>query len=151
METTNLETIDVLTLLPQRPPFVMIDALTSLDETTTTSRLTVRPDNLFVEADGTLNPCALIENMAQTCAARLGYVNTYINKGPVRLGFIGGIKHLEVLRPARLGETLTTHVAVVQEVLQTTLVHCTVSVGSEVIAAGDLKIAMTDIKAADDE
>ena len=151
MEPTNLEQIDVLTLLPQRPPFVMIDALTSLDEQHTTSRLTVRAGHLFLEPNGTLNPCALVENMAQTCAARLGYVNTYIHKGPVRLGFIGGIKHLEVLRPARLGETLTTHVAVVQEVLQTTLVHCTVSVGSEVIATGDLKIALTDINARDDE
>ena len=151
MEPTNLEQIDVLTLLPQRPPFVMIDALTSLDEQHTTSRLTVRAGHLFLEPNGTLNPCALVENMAQTCAAGMGYVNRYVDKGPVRLGFIGGIKHLSVLRPVRLGETLTTCVEVVGAILQMTLVHCTVSVGSEVIATGDLKIALTDINARDDE
>ena len=59
----NLETIDVLTLLPQRPPFVMIDRLMHCDEVGTTTQFTVRPDNLFIEDGGVLNPCALVENI----------------------------------------------------------------------------------------
>ena len=66
MTDSELSSIDVLTLLPQRPPFVMIDRLTHFDETMTTTQLTVRTDNLFTEADGHLNPCALVENIAQT-------------------------------------------------------------------------------------
>ena len=94
MTKTQLETIDVLTLLPQRPPFVMIDRLIHFDEVVTTTQLEVRPDNLFMEADGLLNNCALVENIAQTCAARMGYINQYIYKERVRLGFIGSIKKL---------------------------------------------------------
>lgn len=146
MTKTQLETIDVLTLLPQRPPFVMIDRLIHFDEVVTTTQLEVRPDNLFMEADGLLNNCALVENIAQTCAARMGYINQYIYKERVRLGFIGSIKNLQVLRPAREGEVLTTSIEVVQEVLQLTLVNATVKVGDETIMTAEMKIALSDIE-----
>jgi predicted hotdog family 3-hydroxylacyl-ACP dehydratase len=146
MTKTQLETIDVLTLLPQRPPFVMIDRLIHFDEVVTTTQLEVRPDNLFMEADGLLNNCALVENIAQTCAARMGYINQYIYKERVRLGFIGSIKNLQVLRPAREGEVLTTSIEVVQEVLQLTLVNATVKVGDETIVTAEMKIALSDIE-----
>lgn len=146
MTKTQLETIDVLTLLPQRPPFVMIDRLIHFDEVVTTTQLEVRPDNLFMEADGLLNNCALVENIAQTCAARMGYINQYIYKECVRLGFIGSIKNLQVLRPAREGEVLTTSIEVVQEVLQLTLVNATVKVGDETIVTAEMKIALSDIE-----
>jgi predicted hotdog family 3-hydroxylacyl-ACP dehydratase len=142
----SLENINVLTLLPQRPPFVMIDSLTHFDETLTTTRLTVSEDNIFVEQGGVLNPCALVENIAQTCAARMGYINQYIYNERVRLGFIGSIKNLQVLRPAREGEVLTTSIEVVQEVLQLTLVNATVKVGDETIVTAEMKIALSDIE-----
>ena len=97
MEKQPLEQINVLTLLPQRRPFVMIDRLTHFDPVRTVTELTVREDNLFYE-DGQLNPCALVENIAQTCAARMGYINQYLYKENVKLGFIGGIKNLQVMR-----------------------------------------------------
>ena len=149
MSDKELEKIDVLTLLPQRPPFVMIDCLTHFDEVLTASRFSVRADNLFME-DGILNSCALVENIAQTCAARMGYINEYILKDKVKLGFIGDIKHLQVTRPARLGEVLTTEVEVMQEVLQMTLVKAHVKVGEELIVTADMKIALTDIEASPD-
>ena len=124
----------------------MIDRLIHFDEVVTTTQLEVRPDNLFMEADGLLNNCALVENIAQTCAARMGYINQYIYKERVRLGFIGSIKNLQVLRPAREGEVLTTSIEVVQEVLQLTLVNATVKVGDETIVTAEMKIALSDIE-----
>lgn len=144
----NLETIDVLTLLPQRPPFVMIDRLVHFDPVVTTTQFEVRADNLFME-DGVLNSCALVENIAQTCAARMGYINQYIYKEKVKLGFIGGIKNLVVLRPVLLGEVLTTTIEVVQEVLQLTLVNAMVKVGDETVVSAEMKIALSDIDAID--
>ena len=146
MTDSELSRIDVLTLLPQRPPFVMIDRLTHFDETVTTTQLTVRTDNLFTEADGHLNPCALVENIAQTCAARMGYINRYIYRQRVRLGYIGGIKNLQVLRTPRVGELLTTSIEVLQEVMRLTLVTATVRVGDEVIVTAEMKIALSDIE-----
>lgn len=146
MTDSELSRIDVLTLLPQRPPFVMIDRLTHFDETMTTTQLTVRTDNIFTEADGHLNPCALVENIAQTCAARMGYINRYIYRQRVRLGYIGGIKNLQVLRTPRVGELLTTSIEVLQEVMRLTLVNATVRVGDEVIVTAEMKIALSDIE-----
>ena len=96
-----------------------------------------------------LNSCALVENIAQTCAARMGYINQYIYKEKVKLGFIGGIKNLVVLRPVLLGEVLTTTIEVVQEVLQLTLVNAMVKVGDETVVSAEMKIALSDIDAID--
>ena len=144
---TDLEKIDVLTLLPQRPPFVMIDRLTHFDEVVTTTQFTLREDNLFMEEGGVLNSCALVENIAQTCAARMGYINSYISKENVKLGFIGAIKRLEIARTARQGETLSTSIEVMQEVGAVTMVNATVKVGEETIVTAEMKIALSDIDA----
>ena len=149
MTKNELESIDVLTLLPQRPPFVMIDCLTHFDDVLTASRFQVKADNIFMGDDGMLNSCALAENIAQTCAARMGYINQYILKDKVKLGFIGDIKHLKIWREARVGDELRTEIEVLQEVLQMTLVKATVKVGEETIVTADMKIALTDIDAAD--
>ena len=146
MTETEFRKIDVLTLLPQRMPFVMIDHLTHFDEVVTATDFEVRPDNIFVE-DGVLNPCALIENIAQTCAARMGYINLYIYKKNVRLGFIGGVKNLVVERPAVVGETLTTKVEVLEDIMQMTLVKASITVGEETLVTAEMKIALTDIDA----
>ena len=127
----------------------MIDCLTHFDDVLTASRFQVKADNIFMGDDGVLNSCALAENIAQTCAARMGYINQYILKDKVKLGFIGDIKHLKIWREARVGDELRTEIEVMQEVLQMTLVKATVKVGEETIVTADMKIALTDIDAAD--
>lgn len=144
---SDVEKIDVLTLLPQRPPFVMIDRLIHFDEVVTTTSFAVREDNLFMEEDGMLNSCALMENIAQTCAARMGYINLFVHEEHVKLGFIGSVKGFKVIRPARKGEVLTTSIEVIQEVMQLTQVLAEVKVGDETIATAEMRIAETDIDA----
>jgi len=141
----SLETINVLDLLPQRPPFIMIDRLVFSDEVVTTTKFLVRSDNIFMEGD-VLNACALVENIAQTCAARMGYIN-YVNHEKVRIGFIGSIRNLNILRPVRLGELLTTSIEVKEEVMQLTLVEASVRVGDETVVTAEMKIALSDIVA----
>ena len=132
--------IDILELLPQRPPFVMVDHLTDYSETQSSCDLTIRNDNVFCE-NGELAAAGLIEHIAQTCAARLGYYNKYILKTGVRLGFIGEVKDLDIVRLPREGETLNTTIVVMQEIFDVTLVTAEVRVGEEVIATTRLKIA----------
>ena len=138
--------IDILELLPQRPPFVMVDHLTDYSETQSTCCLLVRNDNVFLEK-GCLAPEGLIEHIAQTCAARLGYYNCYILKTGVRLGFIGEVKDLNILRLPREGELIETTITVMQEIFDVTLVTAEVHVGTEVIATTRLKIAQGESSA----
>lgn len=132
--------IDILELLPQRPPFAMVDHLMDYSETQTTCDLTIRPDNVFCE-NGEFASAGLIEHIAQTCAARLGYYNKYILKTGVRLGFIGEVKNLNILRLPREGEQIETTITIMQEIFDVTLVNAEVRVGTEVIATTILKIA----------
>jgi predicted hotdog family 3-hydroxylacyl-ACP dehydratase len=136
----NTKDIPILELLPQRPPFVMVDHLTDYSETQSSCCLTIRPDNIFLEK-GCLAPSGIIEHIAQTCAARLGYYNCYILKTGVRLGFIGEVKDLNILRLPREGETIETTITVMQEIFDVTLVTAEVRVGTEVIVTTRLKIA----------
>ena len=138
----EFERIDVHTLLPQQEPFVMIDRLVHYDPVRTVTMLEVRPDNIFAD-DGHLSVAGLNENIAQTCAARMGYISGS-SGGKVKIGVIGAITGFSANRTPLVGEVITTTIDVVQEVFQVTLVHATVTVGDEVIAETNLKIALQD-------
>ena len=141
----DFEKIDIHELLPQQPPFVMVDKLLHFDERVTTTAFEVRDDNIFVD-DGILNACALAENIAQTCATRLGFVNKYILKRAIQLGFIGSIRNMEVLRTPIVGEHLVTTIVVREEIMGLTLVDATVMAGDETIVTAEMKIALSDIE-----
>ena len=138
----EFEKTDVHTLLPQQEPFVMIDRLVHYDPVRTVTSLEVRADNIFVD-NGHLSVAGINENIAQTCAARMGYISRSSGER-IRIGVIGAITGFSVSRTPLTGEVLTTTIDVVQEVFQVTLVHATVRVGDEVIAETDLKIALQD-------
>ena len=65
---------ELFRLIPQRPPMVMIDRFYGIEENTSWSGLTVTPDNLFCR-DGVLQETGIIEHIAQSAAARVGYIN----------------------------------------------------------------------------
>ncbi|SUB79468.1 (3R)-hydroxymyristoyl-ACP dehydratase [Segatella buccae] len=139
----DLEQIDIHELLPQREPFVMVDKLVYFDEKTTTTSFLVREDNLFVE-NGRLNACALAENIAQTCAARLGYVNKYILKRGIQIGFIGAVKDLKVIDTPVVGDVLTTTIHVLEQIMGLTLVTAVIRIGDRVVTTAEMKIALAD-------
>lgn len=141
----SFEEIDILDLIPQRPPFVLIDRLVHFDERRTVTRFTVREEHLFCE-HGALQAAGLIENIAQTCAARMGYINL-INAERVKLGFIGAIRDLEIRRLPRCGETLLTTIGNPQEVFRMMLVDAEVRAGEEILATAQMKIALSEIDA----
>lgn len=136
---------DILELLPQRRPFVMVDKLLYCDPVITRSQLQVRADNIFND-QGHLSTAGICENIAQTCAARIGYLSLSMD-GPVKLGFIGAINNMQVNRTPVTGETLITEIKVLQEVFNITLVHAVMKSGDDVIAETDLKIALSDDEA----
>ena len=141
----NVSEVDILELIPQRPPFIMVDRLLHFDRIVTTAEFAVREDNIFLEGDE-LQPEGLVENIAQTCAARIGYVNL-MNKESVRLGFIGAVRNLSILGTPRIGETIETTITVKEEIFQMTLVDAEIRLNGSVIVNAEMKIALSDIVA----
>jgi predicted hotdog family 3-hydroxylacyl-ACP dehydratase len=135
--------IDIQELLPQRPPILMVDRLLSADDKQVETELLVRADNIFVE-NGTLKAYAIIENMAQTCAAQLGYADVYVNgKKDVRIGYIGSVKRMQIDASPRVGETLRTRMEVVEDFGDMKLVTAESFVNNHRIAVAELTIALS--------
>ena len=141
----EFEKIDIHELLPQQEPFVMAGKLRHFDmeKTVTTSKIV--DSNIFVEK-GVFTASGIIENIAQTCAARIGYVNKYILKKGIQLGFIGAIRNLNLYRCPKIGEVIETTIITIEEIFGMTLVTATVKVGDEIIAESEMKIALSEME-----
>ena len=121
----------------------MIGKLIHFDRQLTVTRTTVEPSNIFVE-QGSMTAAGIVENIAQTCAARIGYVNKYILLKGVHIGFIGAVRNFEIVRRPVVSEVLTTRVEVKEEVFGMTLANATVTCGDELIASTEMKIAVKE-------
>lgn len=138
----EIKDIDILTLIPQRRPFVMIDRLLSFDEIESSTDFVIKEDNIFCK-DGLFLETGIMENIAQTCAARIGYININNNES-VKIGVIGSIKDLIITKLPKVGTTLVTKVKVLSEVFAITLVESEVYDNDELIAKCEMKISLTD-------
>ena len=135
--------IDIHELLPQRDPFIMIGELCHFDMECTVSSLHIKESNLFV-SNGKLTSLGIIENIAQTCAARIGYINKYILLKGVQIGVIGAINEFELYDFPRVGETIITEIRLIDEVFGMLLVSATVNSGNKLMATTKMKIAIKD-------
>ena len=133
-------------ILPQREPFVFVDRLIHYDERETVTTFLVPADHLLVE-DGHLTAAGILENMAQSSAARIGYLCKYILHVPVRIGYIGAIKKFRVHRLPAVGETMTTTILFREDVFGISLVDAVVRVGEDIIAEASLKTALGEKEA----
>ena len=139
----EIEKIDIHELLPQQEPFVMVGRMTHFDEKETRTATRITEGNIMFE-DGVFTPSGIVENIAQTCAARIGYVNKYIRRKGIQLGFIGAIRNLRIHRHPHVGETIETSVVTLQEVFGMTLVSATVTGPDGPVAEAEMKIAISD-------
>ncbi len=128
----------ILGLIPQRPPIVMVDSFFGIEENCSYSGLTVTPDNIFCEA-GKLQEPGIIEHIAQSAAARIGFI--YTQQGAqVPLGFIGSVDKLRIYDLPEVGMKLFTEITVVQEVFDITLIAAQVKADEKLIAECRMKI-----------
>ncbi len=141
----EFDKIDIHELLPQREPFVMVGRLLHFDMERTVTRTEVGEGNIFVDS-GVWSASGIIENIAQTCAARIGYVNKYILKKGIQLGFIGAIRNMNLYRRPAVGEVVETSIVTIEEIFGMTLVNATVKVGDELIAEAEMKIALSEVE-----
>lgn len=137
----QLRAIDIHELLPQQDPFVMIGCLTQIDEVRTVTETVISPQNIFVD-DGQFSASGLIENIAQSCAARIGFVNKYILHNGIQIGVIGAVKNFQVVSLPKAGQTINTTVDTVSEVFGMTLAKATVTCEGEVLATTEIKIGV---------
>lgn len=140
----NITGTDVLSLIPQRPPMAMVDAFRGIDvDGLSWTGLTVRADNVFVLGGVFIAP-GVIEHMAQSAAARAGYLCMKEGRA-VPVGFIASIENMtfSCCLPHE-GDTLETSVEVVADIFNMSLVHAVCRAGGNIVAEGNMKIYTQD-------
>ena len=138
--TTKLP--DILTIIPQRPPFVFVDRMLRASMEQVQVVFLVTEACPLVE-DGCLRLAGLVEHAAQACAARAGWLQQ-VQHQAIRIGYIGAIKQIEATRLPQIGETLTTTATLIQEVANISLLECVTCVGDEQIAHTTIKLALAE-------
>jgi predicted hotdog family 3-hydroxylacyl-ACP dehydratase len=134
----TLPTQDILTLIPQRWPFIMVDTLASSNDEATHTTLLVQAENVLVNS-GELSEAGLVENIAQTAAARAGYIAHQLGK-PMLPGFIGAVKNLEVFALPKVGDTIETEVKIENQIFDVTIIKGKITCKGITIAQCEMKI-----------
>ncbi|MFW5793112.1 MAG: 3-hydroxyacyl-ACP dehydratase [Bacteroidota bacterium] len=129
---------EIFKYIPQRPPFVFIDKLFQADKEKLVSGFYVCKDNPLI-ADGKLSESGLVENIAQTAAAGIGY-KCIANNEPVLPGFIGAVKKLQINDLPETGSEIETTVKVVTEVMNATVIHGVIMYNEKILAECDMNI-----------
>lgn len=95
----------IASLLPHRPPMVLLDEALSLDGDRATCAAVVREGAVFVEA-GELPAVVLIEHMAQAVAALAGHAARARGDGAA-VGYVVGAREVNLhVAAARVGDRL---------------------------------------------
>jgi predicted hotdog family 3-hydroxylacyl-ACP dehydratase len=139
-----ITTGDIQSLIPQRPPFVMVDQLLSFTETTARGGFRVKVDNIFVENDEFKEP-GLLENIAQTAAAWAGYISKKENK-PVATGYIGSVKNLEIYSFPKTGDELIAEITIENQIFDVIIVSGMISCNEKMLAQCKIKIFIIQTK-----
>lgn len=129
---------DILPLIPQREPFVMIDTLIGSDETHTWTNFRVLPDNIFVQNGFLLEP-ALVENIAQTAASRLGQSSQLEGKS-APIGYIGAVQNLEIFALPKVNDVLETEIKVEKQIFDVSVISGKIWCNDELMAQCEMKI-----------
>ena len=136
-----LRSIDIHTILPQQEPFVMVDNLIAFTTEAATTETVIRDTNIFVN-DGYFSASGMMENIAQTCAARVGFNDKYILHKEVRVGFIGAVRNYTIHELAAVGSVIQTKIDILQDIFGMTLADAQVICDGKVIATAEIKLSV---------
>jgi 3-hydroxymyristoyl/3-hydroxydecanoyl-(acyl carrier protein) dehydratase len=136
----------ILEIIPQRPPMVMVERLMVCDSKTTVTQLPVKEDNIFLTKNG-LSPSGIMESMAQTAAARTGWLiknQSGSENKKVPIGVIGSIKNFKLHFQPVAGMLMNITVEVRLEVMQAAVVNAKVEVEGKLSAEAEMQIFLTE-------
>lgn len=135
---------DITQYIPQREPMLMVDRLTEVTTDEAHTEWMVRADHCLTGPDGRLAEVGLIEHIAQSASAFVGYAAREAGYEKPPLGYIGEVKGFRCLRQPLVGETLCTRVCMGPEVGGVTLMEGKTSIGEEVVATVSMKIFVSE-------
>lgn len=121
---------DIHLLLPQQEPYVLIDRLMRFEKNKVVTKSSVSALNTVG---------GLLENIAQTSSARIGFINRYILHRDVSAGMLAAVPEMKIYALPKAGDTITTTLEVTAEVFDMCMAKAEVRRGDELLATAELK------------
>ncbi|MDO4462638.1 MAG: pseudouridylate synthase [Bacteroidia bacterium] len=134
-----LRNIDVKDILPHRNPFLLVDNIIYIDDTITKTEFSISENCIFV-SNGVFNAEALIEIVAQTCAARIGYISKYLLNKEVSIGYIGAIRSLVQYTTPKVGDKLICSIEILDQVFNMSRAIATIYSNDNVVLTTEIKV-----------
>jgi predicted hotdog family 3-hydroxylacyl-ACP dehydratase len=133
-------TSDLESLIPHRPPIRWLDSLIECTETDAKATVAFSKDH-FAANDGKVSESALVECVAQTVAAALGWRSRQKPAGSKPAGgMLAAISNFTFHQRAPLDTPLEIAVHEVRRLGPMVLISGRITAGSQLIAAGELSL-----------
>ena len=129
---------DLHSFIPQQFPFVMVDHLISAKGNVFKTSFRPAADNVLVD-NGCFSEAGIIENIAQSAALQAGY-QAKQNNDPIKIGYIGALRNLEIHSLPKVGQTIETEIVVENHVLDAIIINGYVWLENEMIASTEIRI-----------
>ncbi|MGB0402844.1 MAG: hypothetical protein ACPGEG_02025 [Salibacteraceae bacterium] len=139
---------NVTSLLPHKPPFVLISHLIEMIENRAITQFDIPDDHILVENDH-LSEAGLLENLAQSAALSAGFAyftsrETSMDTYNPPLGYMGSIKKITISRLPHKSEIIETRTILSNSIKSgnTEIVFCVGKITSPkgLIAHGEFKL-----------
>ncbi len=130
--------IDVTTLIPQKEPYIMVEYITDISPDDVTTLYKIKENSPFVR-DDKMQAAGLVENIAQSCAAHIGY---YSPDG-IRIGLVGAVPSLEIIKAPRVDDILETTVKFTARAFQMSMAEAKIRCAGTLMAKGTIKLSLT--------
>jgi radical SAM protein with 4Fe4S-binding SPASM domain len=124
--------------VPHAAPMRVVDRLLSVGERVADVEAVIPPGHLLARADGTVDPAAFVEIIAQGAATLNGFRASRRCAAPE--GYLIGAQEVTVLGEARAGEALRVHVFKSAKLGDFGVVEGSVYRGEELLATGSIKV-----------
>lgn len=134
------ENEEILTLMPQRPPIVMVNKLWKAEDNMAVTGLEIKGENIFVDS-GVLREPGIIEHVAQSAAVMEGY-SCKLKGEAIQINYLCEVKKFEIVTLPQVGSELETEVSKVAKAGDVTLLAAKVKCNGEIIASGQMKISI---------
>ena len=138
--TINKTTTDIASLIPQRPPIMMVSVYGYEDSDNGWSKLNIAEDNIFLDNEGHIRAEGLLEHIAQTAAAHIGFKHLLAGE-EVGVGFIGDIKRCSINGPMpAAGDSVKTSIKIVSQVGNITMISAETRLNDNVVVSCRMKL-----------
>lgn len=128
----------LIDLIPQKPPFVLISSLLHASEKQSLTSFVFDQTHVLC-VNGKLTVAGLMENIAQTAAAKMGYECALLGK-KIPIGFIGDVRDFSFSYLPASGEEITTEITIINQVFDVSIIAGVVKLNGVEIASGKMKI-----------